>query len=126
MWYASCHVVVPAVMPIALPGRTVAAPAIAMACFSPMLRSDLASKPGSSVRAFVAKGCAAVHLQQQSGLVEQVEIAAHRHVADGQQRGQLADANGPAAAHLGDDDLVALTGQHACRDGVDRALDHDR
>ena len=77
-------------------------------------------------RAFVAQRRAAVHLQQQPCLVEQVEIAAHGHVADGQKRCQFADANRAAATHLGDDDLVSLTCQHTRRNGVDRTLDHVR
>lgn len=36
-------------MPMALPGVIIAAAAMAMACFSAMLRNDLASKPGSSL-----------------------------------------------------------------------------
>ena len=58
--------------------------------------------------------------------VEQIEVAAHRHVADRQQGGQLADAHGTAPADFGDDDLVSLPGEHAGRRGVDRTLDHDR
>ena len=48
-WKASCQVVVPAVIPIALPAATIDAAAMAMACFSAMLRRDLASNPGSSL-----------------------------------------------------------------------------
>ena len=46
---ARCHVVVPAVSPIAVPGRTRAAAAAAMASFSAVCSDDLARKPGSSV-----------------------------------------------------------------------------
>ena len=46
---ARCHVVVPAVSPIAVPGRTRAAAAAAIACFSAVCSDDLARNPGSSV-----------------------------------------------------------------------------
>ena len=46
---ASVHVVVPAEMPIAVPGRTSVAASSAMASFCARWRTDLASKPGSSV-----------------------------------------------------------------------------
>ena len=49
MCEANCQVVVPAVMPMADPGRTSAAAAMAIACFSRVLRCSLASNPGSSV-----------------------------------------------------------------------------
>ena len=46
---ASCHVVVPAVSPMAVPGCTIWAAATAMERFSPCWRWDFASNPGSSV-----------------------------------------------------------------------------
>ena len=126
MWYASCHVVVPAVMPIAPPGRTIAARGHRDRVLLAHVAQRLGLEAGLVGGAFVAQRRAAVHLQQQAGLVEQVEIAAHGHVADGQQRGQLADAHGAAAADLGDDHLVALACQHTRRDRVDRTLHHVR
>ena len=55
----------------------------------------------------------AVHLLDQPGGGQHVEIAAHRHLRDAEQLGQLADAHGALAADLLDDQLLALVASMA-------------
>ena len=126
MWYASCHVVVPAGDPDGATRSNSGGAGHRDRVFFAHVAQRLGFEARLVGRAFVAQCRAAVHLQQQPGLVEQIEIATHRHVADSQKRCQFADSYGAASAHFGDDDFVTLTGQHPRRDRVDWALDHDR
>ena len=63
-----------------------------------------------------------MHLLQQAGRCERVEIAANGHVRDGEQLGQLADAHGALAAELLDDQLVALCREHGSLQVGDRTI----
>ena len=90
------QVVVPAVRPMAEPGRTIAAAASAMACFSSICSVDLAVKPGSTAVACVeGERGPAVHLVHQPLAGEQVEVAPDRHVADAELRREVAHPRRP-------------------------------
>ena len=111
MWYASCQVVVPAVMPMALPGSHRAGGSEGDGVLLAGVAQRLGLEAGLVGAALVAECGSAVHLGHQAGVVEHLEVAAHGHVADAEQRGQLGDAHRTAAAHLGQDHLVALAGE---------------
>ena len=69
-------------------------------------------EPGLLGAEAAAERGAAVHLLEQAGGGERVEVAADRHLGDGEQLGQLADAHGALAAELLDDQLLALGREH--------------
>ena len=55
---------------------------------------------------------AAVHLLDEPGRGEHVDVAADRHLRDGEQAGELAHADAAFTADLVDDQLLALGGKH--------------
>jgi len=76
--------------------------------------------------AFISQRRTTVDLGDEAGLVEQIEIAAHGHVAHAEQRGELADAHGAPATHLGDDHLMALSSEAAGAARLDPPIGHER
>ena len=86
----SCHVVVPAVIPIAVPGAHEPAAARAIARFSSMLLGDLAVEP-RLVGAVARTGSVAPPwtLATSPASCEHVEVAADGHVADAELVGEL-------------------------------------
>ena len=112
---ARCHVVVPAVRPIAVPGRMSAAAAAAIASFSSTWVVDLTTNPGSTRGRGGIGGerRAAVDLVEHAGLVERLEIAPDRHVAHTEHLGEIADPRRPVPEHVFGDQLAPPAGQHA-------------
>ena len=60
----------------------------------------------------LARRRAAVHLLDEPGRREDVEVAADGHVGHVEELGQLADAHGSSAADLREDEHLSLPGQH--------------
>ena len=110
---ASVQVVLPAVIAIAMPGRISVAARAAIASFSGDLAAAGDLESGLDRAGRVHGRGAAVHLREQPLAVEHLEVAAHRHVRDAQQRGQVGDLGAAGPADLLEDLGLAHRGEHA-------------
>ena len=89
---ASSKVVVPAESAIAVPGVTRAAAALAMASFSGRSQHGLGVEAGLVAARHARQYGAAVHLLDQPGPGQHLQVAADGHVRDAEALGQVADA----------------------------------
>ena len=105
--------VVPAVMPMAVPGRTMAAAASAIARFCWVSRCDFTSKPGLVGAALLERRRPAVDLLDETGGGEHVEVAPDRHVGHLQPSREVADPDRAALTNLRQDQVLALASQDA-------------
>ena len=105
----------PAEIAIAIPGSTRRAASVAIAAFSTCCSADLATKPGS----YEARPEIAVAppwtFSSRPVVVEDLEVAADRHVRDVELARKLGDADRAGLADPVEDQCLALTGQHPLR-----------
>ena len=105
----------PAVSPIAVPGRTIARPRRARSRAS--RRSVRSTWRRSRARRSCVDGSVAppCTLFTSPSRVEQVEVAADGHVADAELRREVAHPRRPVALHVGGDQLTAPRAGRSCR-----------
>ena len=104
-----------------MPGSTSRAASVAIAAFSTCWSADLATNPGSYEARPEISGRAAVDLLEQAVVVEDLEVAADRHVRHAELAREVGDPDGAALADPVEDECLALAGQHRLRSQFRRA-----